>query len=77
VLTRCFRAVAVADWRRAITLVYMGLAEALDEDLADALAPLLTAFEIEATRRRVARLLRVGALPIPRGDWPAIPWPPF
>ncbi len=53
------------------------LAEALDEELAEALAPLLTAFEIEATRRRVARLLRVGELPIPRGDWPAIPWPPF
>lgn len=33
VLNRSFRAVAVADWRRAITLVYMGLAEALDEDL--------------------------------------------
>jgi uncharacterized repeat protein (TIGR03843 family) len=53
------------------------LAEALDEDLADALAPLLTAFEIEATRRRVARLLRVGALPIPRGDCPASPSPPY
>ncbi len=53
------------------------LAEALDEELAEWLAPLLTAFEIEATRRRVARLLRVGELPIPRGDWPAIPWPPF
>jgi len=53
------------------------LAEALDEDLADALAPLLTAFEIEATRRRVARLLRAGEMPMPRGDWPAIPWPPF
>ena len=53
------------------------LAEALDEELAEVLAPLLTAFEIEATRRRVARLLRVGELPIPRGDWPAIPWPPF
>jgi 5-methylcytosine-specific restriction endonuclease McrA len=33
VLNRSFRAVAVADWRRAITLVYMGLAEALDEQL--------------------------------------------
>ncbi|MEO6512499.1 MAG: SCO1664 family protein [Nocardioides sp.] len=53
------------------------LAEALDEDLAEALRPLLTAFEIEATRRRVARLLRVGEMPMPRGDWPAIPWPPF
>ncbi|MFI5346252.1 MAG: HNH endonuclease [Elusimicrobiota bacterium] len=33
VLNRSFRAVAVADWQRAVTLVYMGLAEALDEDL--------------------------------------------
>lgn len=32
-LNRSFRAVAVADWQRAVTLVYMGLAEALDEDL--------------------------------------------
>ena len=53
------------------------LAEDLDAELAESLTPLLTAFEIEATRRRVARLLRVGELPMPRGDWPAIPWPPF
>jgi uncharacterized repeat protein (TIGR03843 family) len=53
------------------------LAAALDDELGEALAPLLTAFEIEATRRRVARLLRVGEMPMPRGDWPAIPWPPF
>jgi uncharacterized repeat protein (TIGR03843 family) len=53
------------------------LAADLDGGLGDSLTPLLTAFEIEATRRRVARLLRVGELPIPRGDWPAIPWPPF
>jgi 5-methylcytosine-specific restriction endonuclease McrA len=33
VLNRSFRAVAVADWRRAVTLLYMGLAEALDEEL--------------------------------------------
>lgn len=33
VLNRSYRAVAVADWRRAVTLVYMGLAEALDEQL--------------------------------------------
>lgn len=32
-LNRSFRAVAVADWQRAVTLVYMGLAEALDDDL--------------------------------------------
>ncbi|OGS36611.1 MAG: hypothetical protein A2506_05580 [Elusimicrobia bacterium RIFOXYD12_FULL_66_9] len=33
VLNKSYRAVAVADWQRALTLVYMGLAEALDEDL--------------------------------------------
>jgi 5-methylcytosine-specific restriction endonuclease McrA len=33
VLNRSFRAVAVADWQRALTLVYMGLAEALDDAL--------------------------------------------
>ena len=33
VLNKRFRAIAVADWRRALTLVYMGLAEALDEGL--------------------------------------------
>lgn len=33
VLNRSFRAVAVADWRRAVTLVYTGLAEALDDEL--------------------------------------------
>ena len=44
---------------------------------ASALGPHLTAYEVEATRRRVARLLRTRAMPMPRGDWPAIPWPPF
>jgi uncharacterized repeat protein (TIGR03843 family) len=53
------------------------VAAALDADLGESLGVLLTAFEIEATRRRVARLLRAGKLPVPRGDWPAIPWPPF
>lgn len=33
ILNRSFRAVAVADWPRAVTLVYRGLAEALDHDL--------------------------------------------
>ena len=39
--------------------------------------PHLTPYEVEATRRRVARLLRTRQMPMPRGDWPAIPWPPF
>jgi 5-methylcytosine-specific restriction endonuclease McrA len=33
VLNKSFRAVAVADWQRAVTLVYMGLAEALDDEM--------------------------------------------
>jgi len=53
------------------------LVGALETDLGEALAWHLTSREVEATRRRVARLLRTGSMPVPRGDWPAIPWPPF
>ncbi len=53
------------------------VASALDGDLGDALDRHLTPYEVEATRRRVARLLRTRSMPVPRGDWPAIPWPPF
>ena len=53
------------------------VAAALDAELGDALEPHLTPYEIEATRRRTARLLRTSQMPTPRGDWPAIPWPPF
>ncbi len=46
--------------------------------LGPALAELLTPREVEATRRRAARLLRNGIHPEPRDDgWPAVPWPPF
>ena len=40
-------------------------------------ASLLSRAEIAATRRRVDELLDRGRFPYPRGDWPAIPWPPF
>jgi hypothetical protein len=53
------------------------VAEALRDDLARDLAPLLSRGEIAATRRRVDRLLETRRFPFPRGDWPAIPWPPF
>jgi uncharacterized repeat protein (TIGR03843 family) len=53
------------------------VATALDGDLGEALGPHLTPYEVEATRRRVARLLRTRRMPTPRGDWPSIPWPPF
>lgn len=45
--------------------------------LALALAELLFAGEIEATRARVDDLLAAGRFPGPSPDWPAIPWPPY
>jgi uncharacterized repeat protein (TIGR03843 family) len=53
------------------------LALRLDGDLAHRLADLLTAAEIAAIRRRLARLLRSGRFPQPAPGWPAIPWPAF
>lgn len=49
----------------------------LDGPLAGQLAEHLTRRELQATRRRVDRLLRTRAHPQPSQDWPAIPWPPF
>jgi uncharacterized repeat protein (TIGR03843 family) len=54
-----------------------GLARQLDGDLGEALAALLTDAEIEATRRRLSRLLAVGRFPQPGPGWPSIPWPAF
>jgi uncharacterized repeat protein (TIGR03843 family) len=45
--------------------------------LGDALAPLLTDIEIDALARRCARLGERAVMPAPRGEWPAVPWPPF
>jgi hypothetical protein len=45
-------------------------------ELAEALGGLLSAAELEALRRRLARLVREGVFPGPRGNWPAVPWPP-
>ena len=53
------------------------LARALRGDLARDLAGLLSRGEIAATRRRVDALLETRRFPLPRPDWPAIPWPPF
>jgi len=53
------------------------LAAALRGDLARDLAGLLSRGEIAATRRRVDALLEARRFPLPRPDWPAIPWPPF
>ncbi|MCL6733879.1 SCO1664 family protein [Streptomyces neyagawaensis] len=45
-------------------------------ELAARLSSLITAAELDATRERVATLLRTGRHPEPSGEWPAIPWPP-
>jgi uncharacterized repeat protein (TIGR03843 family) len=53
------------------------LADELDADLGERLGDFVTWQEVEATRRRVRRLLRIGTLPEPGQGWRAIPWPPF
>ncbi len=53
------------------------VADQLEDELGERLVGLVTPHEVEATRRRVRRLLRVGALPEPGQGWRAIPWPPF
>jgi hypothetical protein len=50
---------------------------ALDGDLTDVLAGLLSRVEIRATTRRVDAVLADRRFPYPSPDWPAIPWPPF
>ncbi|HEX3708027.1 MAG TPA: SCO1664 family protein [Mycobacteriales bacterium] len=57
--------------------VLTGLRLELDADLGEALEELLTMKEVRATRRRVDRLLSTGTHPMPSGDWPPMPWPPF
>ena len=53
------------------------LSDQLEAELGERLLGLITPHEVEATRRRVKRLLRVGTLPEPGQGWRAIPWPPF
>jgi uncharacterized repeat protein (TIGR03843 family) len=59
------------------TAALQALAGRLDHDLGAQLSSLLTAAEIEATRRRIRRLLAAGRLPQPGPGWPSIPWPAF
>lgn len=48
-----------------------------DAELGEHLDELLADDEVEAFRQRCERLVRAGRMPIPRGDWPPIPWPPL
>jgi uncharacterized repeat protein (TIGR03843 family) len=45
--------------------------------LSERLSELLTADEVDATRRRVELMLKHRIHPYPPEDWPAIPWPPL
>ena len=57
-----------------------GLATALGtagSDTSRALMHLLDAGEVDALARRCHRLLAQGRMPLPSGEWPAIPWPAF
>lgn len=49
----------------------------LDGSLGERLGALLSDAEVRATGTRAAALLEIGRFPEPRGEWPAIPWPPF
>ena len=53
--------------------VLAGLGGALGRELAEH----LTAVEVAVLGRRCRRLLEHGVLPVSRGQWPSIPWPPF
>jgi uncharacterized repeat protein (TIGR03843 family) len=53
------------------------LGQHLDGPLACDLRDLMTRQETARTRTRVRRLLRDGTYPVPHGDWPPVPWPPF
>lgn len=49
----------------------------VEPDIAEALAPWLTAEEITITQARIATLAHEGSLPLPNERWPSIPWPVF
>jgi uncharacterized repeat protein (TIGR03843 family) len=58
-------------------LILTELGSALHGALGEALAEHVSPREVDALGRRCARLLRHGVLPLPHGEYPAIPWPPF
>jgi uncharacterized repeat protein (TIGR03843 family) len=46
-------------------------------ELGETLRALLAEDEVDATLRRVERLISTRRFPHPSPDWPAVPWPPF
>jgi uncharacterized repeat protein (TIGR03843 family) len=60
-----------------VTETLARLESALAGPLGVTLGALLDPAEVEATRRRVHQLRTTGVHPVPRDEWPALPWPPF
>ncbi len=54
-----------------------GLIAALDGEPGERLRHLVSARELHRLRQRCDRLRDQATFPLPHGDWPAIPWPPF
>lgn len=48
-----------------------------DSELRAELIDLLAVDEVDAIAARATDLLEAGRMPVPSGDWPAIPWPAF
>lgn len=61
---------------RDVTVFTDALAS-VDADLRARLDGLLTVGEVTALLRRCEELLGRGRMPLPSGEWPAIPWPAF
>jgi uncharacterized repeat protein (TIGR03843 family) len=57
--------------------VLSALRAQLEGEVGDALSQLLHRDEVLATTRRVDRLLSTRRHPMPSGEWPPVPWPPF
>ena len=53
------------------------LLSALEGPVGAELGELVDAVELMRLRHRCERLRTTAVFPVPRGDWPAIPWPPF
>jgi uncharacterized repeat protein (TIGR03843 family) len=59
------------------TAAVLRLRAELDGSLGTELAAYLSEWDLEALAERCERLVARGVLPVPSGEWPAIPWPPF
>ena len=66
---------------KRLTEEAVGVLHALKAELSGSLGrtvgELLSKDEVWATKRRIDRLLSTGRHPVPHGDWPPVPWPPF